>query len=158
MKRHPALQDLSRDHHQVLMACQRIERAAAGHPLAPVPEEAIARFLALWRSDLAHHFDEEEATLVGHLQEGDGATLGEQLRQDHETIRRAVADLDEEASIEAWATLAGQLRAHIRWEENTLFPWLQDHLTEAQLQGLLERSVAFRTRVRGPHAVRPPRP
>jgi hypothetical protein len=56
MKRHPALQQLSRDHRRSLVAAQRLKRAGDSDA-----KEARARFLEYWDADGNAHFREEEA-------------------------------------------------------------------------------------------------
>lgn len=46
MKRHPALQQLSRDHHRALVAAQRLKRVGDSDA-----KEARARFLEYWDAD-----------------------------------------------------------------------------------------------------------
>ncbi len=158
MKRHPAFQDLSRDHFTALLACLNVRRATEGHPSAPTPEAAIAQFGQLWRNELTHHFDEEDANIQPVLAAKKAHTQLATLRLDHKEIRAAMEALHAKDPAPTWAVAAERLRAHIRWEEDVLFPWMQDHLTDEELERMLAASIAFRTKVRGPDSVKPPRP
>src|SRR5687767_9522390 len=64
MKRHPALEDLSRDHHFVLRFCQRIRRAVAANAKEAQVGELVDEFLAFYRSDMMAHFQEEDGYVV----------------------------------------------------------------------------------------------
>jgi Hemerythrin HHE cation binding domain len=67
MKRHPALQALSRDHHQTLVA-QRLRRAG-DHDAG----EALASFLKFWRNQGELHFRLEEEVLLPSFATAGGA-------------------------------------------------------------------------------------
>lgn len=147
MKRHPAFQDLSRDHFTALNRSLQVIRAVEGHASARPYEEARAAFAALWRTDgLPAHFLEEEHDLVPVLQSrGDPGGLADRLLREHEDLRgllEAVAAGTAEPQQAAEA--ARRLMAHARWEEDTVFEWLQDNLDEMALTDLLERGRSFR--------------
>ena len=144
VKRHPALQDLSRDHFTALNRSLQVARAVQGHPTAwPFPH-AFAAFRALWdRDGLPAHFLEEETDLVPLLRAHGAAALADRLLDEHATLRTGFHGLDAHKPEQA-AGVAEGLRAHARWEEDVVFPWLQDNLSEAQLQDLLARSRSFR--------------
>jgi hypothetical protein len=62
MKRHPALAELSRDHHQALVVARRLKRA---------DDESVDRaregFLDYWEHEGSEHFREEEEILLPEL-------------------------------------------------------------------------------------------
>lgn len=113
--------------------------ARADEPMMPSYAEAKQAMLALWDDELILHFDEEEALLLPIL----SPKLAARLRQEH-------ADLRAEFSALAGATkanvvaAAANLRQHVRWEEDEMFPWLQDHLDEENLATLWVASQKFR--------------
>lgn len=140
MKRHPAFQDLSRDHYVALNRSLQVLRAAEGHPRARPLEHAVAQFSDLWEHDgLRQHFGEEEADLVPVLRSKGAGGLAQRLLDEHAALRDGFGALPERA-----ADTARGLMAHARWEEDTVFEWLQDHLTAAELEGLLRQSRSFR--------------
>lgn len=59
MKRHPALESLSRDHHHALVVAQRLKR-----PTDSTAADARAAFLQYWQADGREHFREEEEVLL----------------------------------------------------------------------------------------------
>jgi iron-sulfur cluster repair protein YtfE (RIC family) len=156
VQRHPAFQDLSRDHFTGLLACLHVTRAVEGHETAPPLDAATAGLLDLWHKELRFHFDEEDEDLQPSL-EGAGADLLARLRDDHARLRAAFADLEGQHAA-TFAAVAKDLRDHIRWEEDVLFEWLQTHLDEPALQALWQRSRRFRIAHRGPGSVQEPSP
>lgn len=156
VKRHPAFQDLSRDHFTALNRCLQVVRSVEGHPSARPFAHALAQFVDLWEHDgLKAHFVEEETDLVPVLRQRDAPHLAERLVQEHDDLRRRFTALSTARPEEA-AAAARLLTAHARWEEDVVFEWLQAHLGEAELQDLLARSQRFRTANGLP--VNPPKP
>lgn len=168
MKRHPALQDLSRDHYQVLILCQNAEKALAGEAGAPAPREAAEDLAAAWEEDIRLHLREEEDVLLPILARH-GPVTGidpvPRVVDDHAWFRDrfpALADAleegDDDAVEELLEAVAGRLRRHARLEEDELFQRAQELLTEADLEDLAQAGRAFRREHRGPDAVGPDRP
>lgn len=155
MKRHPAFQDLSRDHYTALNRSLQVVRAVDGHPAARPFEHAVHQFRDLWEHDgLREHFLEEETDLLPALNAYGGDDLGQRLLREHEALRQAFGRLDAQQPAHA-AETARRLTWHARWEEEVVFEWLQAHVPEAGLQALLQQSQRFRA-VHG-LAVNPPR-
>jgi hypothetical protein len=146
VKRHPAFQDLSRDHFTALNRSLQVIRAVEGHASARPYEEARAAFVALWRTEgLPAHFLEEEHDLVPVLRSKGGPDLADRLLREHDDLRgRLEAVATGAASPQQAAEAARGLMAHARWEEDTVFEWLQDNLDEAALADLLQRGRSFR--------------
>jgi hypothetical protein len=144
VKRHPAFQDLSRDHFVALNRALQVVRAAEGHPRARPFEHARFQLQDLWEHDgLRQHFEEEEADLVPVLRANGADGLAQSLLDEHAALRAGFGALGHAGPVEAAAT-ARSLMAHVRWEEDTVFEWLQAHLPEAELHALLLRSQGFR--------------
>jgi hypothetical protein len=144
VKRHPAFQDLSRDHYIALNRSLQVIRADEGHAQAKPFDVAKVRFIDLWQHDgLRQHFLEEEADLIPVLRENGASGLADRMRREHDVLRAAFAGLPS-ATPGVAADSARLLTAHARWEENVVFEWLQDHLLPQALHELLARSQAFR--------------
>lgn len=62
------------------------------------------------------------------------------MRREHETLRSMYEHLVavEPVDLLAADTFAKTLRAHIRWEERTVFSYLQEQLTDAELGSLFD--------------------
>jgi hypothetical protein len=147
VRRHPAFQDLSRDHFVALNRSLQVVRAVDGHPRARPFEQVAFQFLDLWLHDgLREHFLEEETDLVPVLSQRGAGALSDRLRADHERLRAGFAAIQSGTlSPSQVADVARDLTAHARWEEESVFEWLQDHLTDDELGDLLRKSQAFRT-------------
>jgi hypothetical protein len=144
VKRHPAFQDLSRDHYVALNRALQVVRAAEGHPRARPLEHAVAQLQDLWEHDgLRAHFAEEETDLVPVLRQKGEAGLAQRLLDEHAALRAGFGALGG-ATPDAAAATARGLMAHVRWEVETVFEWLQDRLAAAELEELLLRSQGFR--------------
>ena len=158
MKRDPALQPLSHDHHQALFIAQRLRRADEENVA-----EVAGAFLEFWREHGQRHFrDEEEILLPAYAEYGDVTDpLIARVLTDHVIIRnraqRLASALGEAtdgaaagASASASATAAdaadpaalqelGELLAdHVRREERELFPQIEQALPEDAIAKLGE--------------------
>ncbi|MEA3144174.1 MAG: hypothetical protein QOG31_1498 [Thermoplasmata archaeon] len=136
MKRHPALQDLSRDHHVALLHARRLrgEDARMGLP------EARRRFFLYHAGILRHHFTEEELALLPVLRD---TTLRERFLREHRELEDAAVRLPNESDT-FQRNLGERLRAHVRFEEDELFPALQASLAAAEWEALAERANGYR--------------
>jgi hypothetical protein len=141
VKRHPALEQLSRNHHHALVVAQRCKRADAGSAAA-----AREAFLAYWESDGHGHFREEEDILLpacAGVIDPETPVVAKVLT-DHVRIRH-LADTVAAAETPSLATLhelGAQLNDHVRREERELFPLIEESLPEPELVrlvGLLSR-------------------
>ena len=160
MKRHPALRALSSDHHQGLVQARRLVQAAQG-AAASAPEAGDLRtaaqaFLLFWAADTRYHFrEEEEVLLPAFARWGDPAAAPVvRLLIEHVQIRRLVADLQREtdAGHPAGATMQAigeLLRAHIRHEEDVVFPLIEQAMPEEALVALAGQLAAAAPPVEG---------
>ncbi|ASK27557.1 hemerythrin domain-containing protein [Neisseria chenwenguii] len=117
LKRHPALIELSREHHHSLALCVRLLRAPSENHQA----ELVPHF-----AELAVHFQSEEAQFAPywHLVAAD---LRGRFEADHAKLRAMMAAPEFENA--AWNTdFATTLRDHARFEERELFPAVEPFL------------------------------
>ena len=141
MKRHPAMQPLSRDHHVALVAAQRQRRATAADA-----GEARAAFLEFWHEHGAAHFRVEEDVLLPafapHGDPGDPCVV--RMLVDHVRIRAAAAGLEREAepAPEALHALGSALEQHVRLEEREVFPLVEAALPEGAAEELVAAVLA----------------
>jgi hemerythrin-like domain-containing protein len=142
MKRDPRLQRLSREHTQALLLAQRLSRE-----LPNANEDAAgalySQLVAFWSAGLLPHFRAEGecllARLVRHLPHDD-ARIG-RLHHDHLHLEALVAGMrdneeDTAARHAALLEFAEVIRAHVRWEEETLFPATEELLASSELDAL----------------------
>lgn len=118
MKRHIALEPFSRDHNEALIAARNLLETRPG---------VAETFKQLWESELQDHFKQEELLLGPLLDE---TTLA-RLQSEHDQIFLQKLVLPESAR-----ELGALLKAHVRWEERELFPWIEAHSSQEQLEAL----------------------
>lgn len=136
MKRHPALEQLSRDHHQALVVAQSLKRATPESA-----DQARVRFLDYWTADGQAHFREEEDVLLPTLAlftDPDQPIVARVLI-DHVHIRRLAADARDGVDLEMLHVLGGELEQHVRREERELFPLIEQTIPEPELVELAAR-------------------
>jgi hemerythrin-like domain-containing protein len=131
MKRHPALRQLSSDHHSGLVLARKARQAAKGsvHDQRHMWATLVERFHA----ELEPHFRIEETGLLVALSEAGEAELVERTLTEHEDMRGMISQ-DQPENLARFAEL---LTAHIRFEEQTLFARAQDLLGPDQLTKLV---------------------
>jgi hemerythrin-like domain-containing protein len=131
MRRDPALVSLSHDHHQALFVAMQLKRA--GDEGA---EEARAAFLDFWAGDGDEHFRREEEILFPPFAELAGADepLMAQALSEHVAIRRLAEEVRDAAGAARLAELGDALSRHVRFEERTLFPLIEETLPAATLR------------------------
>ncbi|HET8754760.1 MAG TPA: hemerythrin domain-containing protein [Solirubrobacteraceae bacterium] len=140
MKRHRALQPLSRDHHVALVAAQRLRRATDADAGA-----ARTAFLEFWAEHGAKHFRVEEDVLLpafaAYGDPGDARVV--QMLVEHVRIRAAAAAIARgEADLTALQALGAALAAHVRLEEREVFPLIEETLPEAEAERLVDAVLA----------------
>ena len=133
MKRSAELAPLSRDHHQGLFAALKLRRATADDRA-----EARATFLAFWEDGRRHFAIEEELllpALARHVACDHEAIV--RVLTEHVDLRRRAQDLaTAELPPEDLRELGEHLEAHIRHEENVLFPLIEQTLPAGELAAL----------------------
>jgi hemerythrin-like domain-containing protein len=136
MKRHAALQPLSRDHHVALVVAQRLRRATDADV-----DAARDGFLSFWREHGAHHFRVEEDVLLPAF-----AVYGDpeddsivEMLLDHVRIRAAALRLERDPSppLDALHELGTALGRHVRLEERTVFPLIEQSMPADAIEQLV---------------------
>ncbi len=134
MRRHPHLQPFSREHHRALLCWRALDQQLGGSDVARA--KSAAQALSDYANDrFLSHMADEETLLVGLL--SDEWQL--RLLADHEALRSLLDSVRQKlgaASVDMGelAKLALTWRAHIRWEERHLFPYLEMHASPDKLQ------------------------
>ncbi len=131
-KRHSALQPFSRDHHTGLVTAQNI--LSASEKDRPMMKSAVQDFVSSWQQEIASHFDEEERLLLPFMKPEDKT----RMKEDHDKLRQyaqsAINNIQDVLNKKLLMNLAQTLKNHIRWEERHLFPFLEESLTQEQLE------------------------
>lgn len=148
MKRHPALRALSSDHHQGLVQARRLVQVAGlsngdDSEAAVQVAKVVHEFLAFWAEHTTLHFREEEEVLLPAFARYGDPSVGPvvQMLVEHAHIRRLVADLQSQVAVgqpskETIHTTGEMLRAHIRHEEDVVFPIIEQAMPEDALRAL----------------------
>lgn len=128
MLRHPSLLSLSREHHHALVLAKRAARAAEADSSEQL---AMCRLLAdSFAAELNPHFLCEERDLPSKLTSAEDLALLAQMHDDHASLRQLAAGLAR-GETQYLAEFAGQLAAHVRFEERELFPAVEQNLPPA---------------------------
>jgi hypothetical protein len=135
MKRHPSLQRFSREHHRALILWRNLDKQLDSSD-AVGQRVAAADLWDYWNVGFLIHMKSEESLLIDLL----NAPLRTRLLAEHKTMRLEFLSMglalesNCELGIDDVRNLASVLRAHIRWEERVVFPYLQCHVTEQDLR------------------------
>ena len=130
VKRSAALTPLSHDHQHALDAALRLRRADDATAAA-----AIAHFQEFFEREGRRHFAIEEELVLPALPAGDPEWDAgvERVRADHAAIRAAAETV---ADADGARALGERLNDHVRFEERTLFPYVERRLAPQELERL----------------------
>ncbi len=133
LKRDPALAQLSRDHHHALVLAQRLRRATDADAAA-----VADAFLDHWKSEEREHFRIEEEVLLPALARHGVVEHPSVSRVllDHVRIRADAEQVARAPTVELLHRLGARLAAHVRLEENELFPLVERELSADALREL----------------------
>lgn len=125
LKRHKALQPLSREHHHGLLLSWKI-RAGFSKNIEPERIKIYADWF--FKTHLTPHFEMEEQYVFPILEPNND--LVKKALADHKLLRYLFEDDHIEMAL---SKIEEVLDAHIRFEERVLFPEIQKVATELQL-------------------------
>jgi len=140
MKRHPSLQPLSREHHRALLYWRELDQQL-GNPQSAGLRTAASAMQQYWNPRFASHMADEEHILLGAL----SGAMRSRLLDEHGLLRLLLCSLNDRLgsggplALDDLASLAATLRAHIRWEERVVFPYLQCHVPPEELRSWGDR-------------------
>ncbi|OLS22632.1 MAG: hypothetical protein HeimC3_29060 [Candidatus Heimdallarchaeota archaeon LC_3] len=150
VKRHEALQPLSRDHFTELTLAQRLmkgypENLKSHWPKNDQKREQAKRAIEVFNLELKYHLQAEEEYLyviAKELISPKSLKLLNKILEDHIYVKKAFKDLkhgsDEELA-NKMKKLGEKLEKHIRVEERELFPLLERMISEEELQKIGKR-------------------
>ena len=131
LKRHKALQPLSRDHHHGLLLSWKI-RSGFSKKIEPERIKTYADWF--FETHLIPHFKLEEK-YVFTLLDADNDLVKQALAEHRRLIRLFKTEDDIEKSL---SKIEEELELHIRFEERILFPQIQKVATEVELALIAE--------------------
>mgnify|MGYP000913343444 CR=1 FL=1 len=137
MKRSEALAPLSRDHHRSLILAQLLKKNAPAYKDLPSTTEGKIRYAVdEFEKDIKVHFEKEEQVLEkiqGYNKEID--LLAAEIRNEHMNLAELFSALNTTtAPQDVMDELGRKLEAHIRKEERSLFPMLEQYCSEETIQ------------------------
>lgn len=135
MKRHPALVSYSSDHHHGLVWARKLADITETTP-PDTKADVASEFLDVWGAEIAPHFTTEEEILLP-LYAIHGEINHPSIRQmlaQHIALRRDILLIRETPTTTLLRQIGEQLRAHIRHEEQEVFPLIEDKTPEEILQ------------------------
>lgn len=139
LKRHKALQSLSRDHHDGLILAQLAKKDSPEYSQLPKTVAGKIEYaVSYFYDELVPHFRAEENILFPFMQGKDKEIdeLVHTIVEEHRRIKSLVTKIDEESNEDALDELGHLIESHIRKEERELFPKIQDLLSEDELTQL----------------------
>lgn len=140
MKRHPALAELSREHHHELSLARGLRRAAAA-----VPEQRLATasaYVEQFFGPTTDHFRrEEEVVFPVYTRHAGQTALVERILREHMELQGLARELRAqvaagEVSAETVDALGSLLHDHVRLEERELFEDIQRVVPSAELDAM----------------------
>lgn len=138
LKRHEALQPLSRHHMIALHLSLKMRRAGTDDEMLPLPE-LIKEIDTFWNPDGLVHFREEEEILLTayaqHVSIDEVPEIHEMLIE-HVKIRALFDTIltTEDPTLDTIHSLGIQLEKHVRKEERVIFPMIEKALPEDTLK------------------------
>ena|SRR5690606_42106457 len=140
MKRNINLVELSRDHHHGLLLGWKVKQGLKNQ----TDLEEIKKYIVHFNEKaLKPHFNEEETQLLIYLDpEND---LRKRTENEHEEIIALAKQLhlSSAANADNMLTFADLLERHIRFEERELFPYMENSLSQKDLEEIGEKIAAI---------------
>jgi len=129
MKRHPALLQLSREHHTALKLSRQARLAIESGNPADIAASARA-IVELFPDELEPHFQAEENDLLPALARVGESELVERTLAEHAELRALAGHLAKAADPVTLQAFGALLEQHVRFEERTLFETAQRQIFE----------------------------
>lgn len=126
LKRHKALKNLSREHHDGLIFALRLQKGVAKKAKIEHMEDYVNWF---WENYLHPHFQMEEQHLFPLCDESNEFVL--KAKAQHCEIKSLIET--QPKTYELLKSLYQKIQNHIRFEERELFMRIQDQLSEKDL-------------------------
>lgn len=143
MKRHPALIQLSKDHHQGLLLAQVLIMKDKAYPGYPFDLEGKAEYtIAFFKTELIKHFRIEEEILFPLVRSLNDIldNLINELISEHQKFFELIQLIkDNRSSFDNLYKIGTLLESHIRKEERQLFEMIQELADEKLMTDIKEK-------------------
>jgi hypothetical protein len=138
IKRHISLKPLSRDHGIDLLCAQHGRKAVRGSSAERINLAEEIRTVS--QDAIVAYLEDEHRILFPVISK---ARLRDEFQEHHNKVRRLMSELGQADSfvdpgIGLMARVADVLDAYVRWEENFLYPEIENDLDDVQLNKLNE--------------------
>lgn len=133
LKRHQALQDYSREHHDELLLVWKIRE---GLKKNISPKRIIDYCIHHYNEITSLHMKKEEKYILKKLPENDKDRI--KILNEHKTINEVVKNLSKDSldKNNKLIEFADNLEKHIRYEERTFFPKLQKTFSDELIKSM----------------------
>ncbi|KAA9325677.1 hemerythrin domain-containing protein [Adhaeribacter soli] len=130
IKRDPNLVPLSREHHFGLLFAWKLKQGLARNASPEILRDYVLYF---WDAGLHEHFLAEEDLLLNILPATD--LHRNKVLKDHEKVRELIDRIETKTDFSeaVFKTLQSYLTDHIRYEERTFFPYMEQQASLDQL-------------------------
>ncbi len=133
MKRHEALHPLTHHHHHTLVMAQKLKKFSEADRIRDITREVID----FWIDDGESHFRDEEEILLpvyAQYESVDQPCIKEMLIQ-HVEIRSLIRQIrsSQTSKPDLFRKLGALLEKHVRLEERTVFPMIEQAVPENYL-------------------------
>lgn len=134
--RSPQLRLLSNEHRDGLLFVSRIRKN-----IEKVAAFRLRNYVCwYWKNHIRPHFFLEETLLLPYLMASH--PLAKQLEDEHMTIRGLVLSLDKAPDPQTFKALCDVIEAHIRFEEEEFYTYLELHLGEDHLNNIYQKMAS----------------
>jgi hemerythrin-like domain-containing protein len=134
IKRSKQLAPLSREHHDGLLFAWKLRQGLDND----TPMATLRNYCHwYWKYHISMHFHQEEDILLKFLPSDNMMAI--QLKEEHNNIRELVLSISHQPDTISVGMLADFICRHIRFEERTLFTYLEKILSEEQLNKINEQ-------------------
>jgi hemerythrin-like domain-containing protein len=138
IKRSEALKQLSKDHHFNLLLIWKIKQGLQLNVELMRIQNFITHF---FNEQILHHFSVEENHLFCLLPQDDALRL--RAEQEHSAIKEIAAEIStEKIPADRITEFASMLESHIRFEERTLFPFIEKNVSYTRLEAASKHFTA----------------
>ncbi len=147
MKRHPALVELSIDHHQGLLLAQVLMMQGKSYPGYPIDTEGKSDYtLSFFKTELIRHFRKEEEIVFPNFRHKNKKLddLIDEILDEHLKFYEMIRKIeDDKENYKLLLDFGKLLESHIRKEERQLFQMIQELADEKIMTSIKEKIESF---------------
>ena len=124
---------LSDEHRDGILFVKRIREG-----IGKVPTDQLVDYTRwFWKNHIKPHFYQEERILLPFMPAEH--IYAKRLKEEHAYIRDLILSLDHDADNQSFVALCNLLDTHIVFEEKQVFTYLEENLTEVELNDIYKQ-------------------